>query len=103
MSASRRFWCSWTEESDDFRPLAFPPHEAILGWWCPGYDEDGDVLFVCVQATDEDAAKRAIAAEWPCEDREFHFIEEKASDWLPGERFPLPDWSRERFTQRGVK
>ena len=31
-----RFWMSWIVKEEDYRPLTFPPNEAILGWWNTG-------------------------------------------------------------------
>jgi len=28
---------------------------------------------------------------------DWRFFEERAPDWMPGDRFPLSDWSKERI------
>jgi hypothetical protein len=47
------YWISWVQPTNDYRPLAYPPHEAILGWWCSGYAEDGATLCAMVTAESE--------------------------------------------------
>ena len=94
----RRFWISWIQKTEDERPLSFPPNPAILGWWCSGYDGLGNpILCAAVQASDQDEAERAIGIDWPENERSSRFFEERATDWIPGDRFPLSDWMKERF------
>lgn len=100
----KRFWISWIQNSEDFRPLSDPPSENVLGWWCSGYDaDDSAVLCAAVLAIDEDAARAVITANWeskPGEVGEWRFCEERASDWTPGNRFPITtDWAKKRFAQ----
>lgn len=30
-----RFWLSWHQPTEDYRPLTDPPVEGVLGWWHP--------------------------------------------------------------------
>jgi hypothetical protein len=94
---TKRFWMSWNEPAQDYRPLNYPPNASILGWWCSGYDGDGVVSMICawVAAEDEDAAKAAVVLDWPG-DKSWRFCDEVAMDWRPNNRFPLSAWSKER-------
>lgn len=99
----QRFWISWACTSDDHRPLTFPPHKAICGWWCSGYDADGNaILCAVVDAENEGDAMKAIFREWPEAKRhvrefEWRFIEHRDRDWKPGDRFPASDWMVSRL------
>jgi hypothetical protein len=100
-----RFWMSWNETSHDYRPVTSPPNKAILGWWCSGEAGDGSyfTLVAWVEAKNEKEAKTAIQKDWPLRGREWRFIEEREPDWLPGDRFPLSDWSKKRLNQEKNK
>ena len=92
-----RFWLSWYEESEDYRPLTFPPNEAILGWWCSGYcSDDSSTIVALVEAGSEEAAWKAVRLDWPEAVRE-RFCEAREDSYLPGDRFPLSDWMKERI------
>ena len=91
----KRFWLSWIEPSEDYRPLTFPPNAAILGWWCSGYG-DAAILCAAVEAKSEDAAWKAVAKDWPGTKRK-RFCDEKDAEWRPGDRFPLSEWMESRF------
>ena len=92
-----RFWLSWVQPTEDYRPLTYPPNAAILGWWCSGYDNgDRATLGALVEARSERDAKRAVHQDWP-EATGWRFVEERPSDWLPGDRFPLDPWMQERL------
>jgi len=92
-----RFWVSWVQPTEDYRPLRFPPHEPVLGWWCSGYDAgDNATLVALIEAEDKEAAEKVISTEWP-EWTSWRFIEEVADDYLPGDRFPLSDWMEDRL------
>lgn len=102
----QRFWVSWIESEEDFRPLTYPPNEAIIGWWCSGYTEKNEAtLCACVDAENQTAALEAIDRDWPGK-KVWRFLEFRPSDWVPGDRFPLSDWMSERFkvslSQEGV-
>lgn len=96
-----RFWLSWVQVSNDMRPLTYPPNEAIMGWWCSGYDSDDNyILCAVVDAADAEAAKAAIARDWPeAADAEWRFCEPQSPNWRPAERFPLSPWMQKRFSQ----
>jgi len=98
----KRFWVSWVQTTQDFRPLSDPPNIRILGWWCSGIVSPKYNLCAVVEAESVDAAHEAVLIDWP-ESDEWRFIEEKPKDWLPGDRFPLSDWMVERFTGVTVK
>ena len=94
-----RFWVSWVDSPEDYRPLTFPPNKAILGWWCSGEDLDGNAnICALVQARHEADARDAILQEWPeaLERGDWRFFERVEDNWIPGDRFPLSDWMRER-------
>jgi hypothetical protein len=96
-SSMKRFWMSWFQPTEDHRPLTYPPNAGILGWWCSGQREDGAwTLCALVQARWELPAKIAVRKDWP-EATEWRFVREVASDFSPGDRFPLSDWMKERM------
>lgn len=98
-----RWWISWLQPTEDYRPLNYPPNGDILGWWCSGYNElDVATLCALVKGKDARAARKAIRKEWP-EAGDWRFENNVASDWLPGDRFPLTDWMRERLTDGGAR
>lgn len=95
-----KFWTSFYFKGDDCRPLTYPPGEGILGWWDSGtrLEDDATTLVIWVEAENEDKAKEIIAKDWPEAaepDCEWRFFQPNA-DALPGDRFPLSDWSKER-------
>lgn len=97
---AKRFWTSWVQPTEDYRPLTDPPNENVLGWWCSGYDSsDQAVLVALVQGENEHNAKTAIAADWPEQkpSNGWRFFREVARDFTPGDRFPMAGWSRERI------
>lgn len=91
------YWISWYQPTEDYRPLSFPPNEAVLGWWCTGTrcDDDASTLCAWVRAGDEEAAKAAVLRDWP-EAAEWRFCEQRGHVETGG-RFPLSDWMRERM------
>lgn len=88
----RRFWISWNEYSEDWRPITDPPTRAIIGWWKSGEAGDGSYATLCavVDAASEGAAKKAVKKNWPPERMPpvWRFCEEKPADFMPGGRFP---------------
>lgn len=93
----KRFWISWSQPTEDDRPLTYPPNAAILGWWCSGYDADGyATLCAFVQAKSEADAELQVLKDWP-EAGPWRFNDERAWDWEPSDRFPLSDWMEERM------
>lgn len=104
----KRFWLSWEECSEDYRPITDPPTRAVLAWWCSGEAGDGSfsTLVALVEAEDEDSAKAAVLESWPLDGsnrggQRWRFCEERSFDWRPGDRFPLGNgWARERVEGR---
>jgi hypothetical protein len=91
------YWLSWIQPTEDFRPLNDPPRDAVLGWWCSGYDgSDNATLCAGVLAKSGAAAKKTIQHDWP-EAAIWRFCEEQAPDFTPGDRFPLKGWAKERW------
>lgn len=105
----KRFWLSWNEYSEDYRPVIDPPNRAVLAWWCSGEDGAGrySTLVALVEAPTEREAKEAILADWPrhldMEDqgREWRFCNEVGFDYRPGDRFKInKGWALERVEGR---
>lgn len=106
----KRFWISWYQPTEDYRPLTDPPNAAILGWWCSGYGESAEIrklwgltprqtsatLCALVNADSRESAENAVHIDWP-EATEWRFCYERECDFLPGDRFPLSDWVRDRL------
>ena len=105
-----RYWLSWYQAGPDYRPLTFPPNEAVLGWWCTGSGDHGgfeDVSILCalVQAESEDAAWKAVLKDWP-DMIDHRFIEAVGANYIiTSDRFPLSDWMKPRmvFAPKGDK
>jgi hypothetical protein len=93
-----RYWISWQQPGDDPRPVHFPPKETrVLGWWESGLGDGYSNVCALVAASAEWTAKAAVAEDWPeSVDAKWRFVEAKSPDWLPGDRFPLSDWMRQR-------
>lgn len=90
-------WISWYQPTADYRPLTFPPNQAILGWWCTGESANGDAtLCALVRADSEEKAQDAVKHDWPEAD-EWRFCEERGNTEL-GSRFPPNDWMKERMS-----
>lgn len=104
MANLKQFWCSWREVTKDYRPITFPPNDNVLGWWMTG-EECGPPDFVrqavniCafILGKDEDDVRASIKKDWPEFDGEFRFIDQYKLGSLPGNRFLMDDWMRERF------
>ena len=99
MAGETRFWISWYQPTEDYRPLRDPPNAAVLGWWCSGYRDDDATLCAVVVADSCDKATKVVQVDWP-EAFEFRFIEQQEADWTPpGDRFPIDKkgWMAERF------
>lgn len=102
---THRFWLSWVQPTEDYRPLTDPPHEAIIGWWNSGYTAKGySTLCALVDAESMAEAKKAIRVSWPEAPGvrgNWRIDDERAADWLPNDRFPLDkDWMRKRAEGR---
>lgn len=92
------FWMRWYQPGEDYRPLSFPPNESILGWWCSGRrgDEDNTAILVAlVKASDEAAAVKAVAVDWP--EHQLDFCQE-LEPYPLSDRFPIPadSWMAKR-------
>jgi hypothetical protein len=89
-----RFWVSWVQPTGDHRPLNYPP-EGLLGWWCSGYDADDHATLVALlDAKSEEDAREVIAKHWPeSTTAKWRFCDTREDSYVPGTRFPLPDWS----------
>lgn len=92
---THRFWISFYSSEEDYRPIHDPPDSRIIGWWCSGQTMDSAVLCILVDAASEADAAEAINLEWPetVGMTDWRFFGERSSEWLPGDRFPLPKWS----------
>ena len=88
----KRFWISWYQPTDDYRPVTVPPKSEVLGYWCSGYRGSDDAATMCawVVAGSEDEANALISSEkyWP-EAEEWRFCNEVEDEWVPSDRFPL--------------
>lgn len=96
----KRFWISWYQPSEDYRPLTYPPNAAVIGWWRTGDAETMSgitaySLVALIEARSARAARSSVRKDWP-EAACWRFCDEKPSGWLPNDRFPLSDWMRER-------
>jgi len=97
---AERFWISWHQPTEDFRPLNFPPKQNVLGWWCSGYGgDDTPILCALVEATHEGMAKAVVREDWP-EAEKFRFCEPRDNEWRPSDRFPLSDWMEQRLAAK---
>lgn len=94
-----RYWTSWTQESEDYRSINFPPNESILGWWVTGYAGDGVTICALVEAESRELAEKSILEEWPeaLDSGDWRLFEDRENDYVPGDRFPLSDWMKGRI------
>ena len=93
------FWTSFFFTGEDERPLTFPPNEFILGWWNTGMrcSDEASTIVIWVKGNDETEAREHIAMDWPESlTSEWRFFEEQPGLVVPGDRFPLSDWSQKR-------
>lgn len=98
MSERKRFWISWIQDTDDYRPVNYPPNKAVLGWWCTGTREDGYILCAVVEADSPSDAVSKVLIDWPeISGDNLRFCDEKESSWVPSDRFVMEDWMKERF------
>lgn len=101
----RRFWTSFYFKGphgaeSDYRPLNWPPHPGILGYWHTGIrcEDESLTLVVWVEAENEGHAMDLISVDWPeSVGAEWRFFDEVALDWRPSDRFPISDWNVERI------
>lgn len=98
MSTRTRFWLSWYEKSEDYRPLNDPPNERILGWWNTGFSPGYTTIVALVEAYTEEAAWAAVEGDWPGASKEIRFCEDKGRDYVvTSDRYPLKDWEKQRM------
>jgi hypothetical protein len=90
------WWISWRQTTADYRPLTFPPNEAILGWWCSGCGDDYATICAMVRADSEKSARAAVKIDWP-EAAHWRFCEPRETPMLDGGRFKQEGWMLERF------
>jgi hypothetical protein len=85
-----RFWVSWVQPTDDYRPVKHPL-PAHLHYWCSGFDASGmPILCAMIDATTRINAEDQLMDYWPeVAGIEWRVFEEKESDWTPGDRFPM--------------
>ncbi|WP_354734543.1 hypothetical protein [Acinetobacter nosocomialis] len=104
--AHKFYWCSWYQpDTEDYRPMTFPPNEQIIGWWCSGYamDDNGDftvsTLCAWVKAESEEDVLKAVNKDWPeiTSMDQFRFCEEQEKV-VSNERFPIEpyEWMQQR-------
>jgi len=93
-----KYWISWVQTSEDYRPLTAPPNGGIWGWWCSGETGEGDaILCAWVQADSKEEAEDVIYQDWPeAKEVEWRFFNSKPIGWKPSDRFPLSKWMRNR-------
>jgi hypothetical protein len=94
-----KYWISWYQPGEDCRPLTYPPNASILGWWESGECNGGSTLCALALAESKDAAKEAVQKDWP-EAEDWRFCDLKEPEFLPGSRFTLDDWMKDRIFQK---
>lgn len=87
----KRYWCSWYETSQDYRPIKV---EGAPKWWCSGEtceEPPRATLCAVVDAEGEADAFSLLDKFWPgATSAERRFCEERAADWMPDHtRFPV--------------
>ncbi len=85
----KRWWVSWHQGGDDYRPVQWPLAKPLIAYWCSGHGEDSASLCLLAEADTAQEVDDAIMAYWP--DRgEMRFFEERAAGWTPEpSRFPM--------------
>lgn len=93
------WWVSWYQPTEDYRPLRYPPGDAILGWWCSGQRlaDDAWTIVAHVCAANEGEAQATVLTDWP-EATEWRFCD-PGPPKPPGDRFPLNDWMKARYAE----
>lgn len=91
MSPATRWWVSWYEPGEDYRPAVWPLPRSVLGYWCSGWTDDKAALCAWVEADTAEQTWEILTACWPseCPDRRF----ERQHPDAPGSRFPPPKWA----------
>ena len=87
-----RYWISWNQHSDDFRPMTVPDKSksGILGYWCSGEGDGYYTMCAWVEADSQGSAEALIQKKdyWP-DAGDWRFCTEVLDDWEPGPRFAL--------------
>jgi hypothetical protein len=76
----KRFWISWYQSTEDYRPLRDPPDGNVLGWWCSGYRENDASICALVSGSNSEDACKAVQVDWP-EAAEHRFVDEVGDNW----------------------
>lgn len=89
LGAVRRWWISWWEPCEDYRPAR--DHENAPPWWCSATRVEDDAIWsaICavVDAYSEETARTQVSRFW--DPAEWRFCERKADGWMPApDRFP---------------
>lgn len=93
-----RYWISWSQPGEDYRPLRFPPDEKIIGWWATGFSFNTTSLCAFVVANNDEEAANSILKDWPeATQNGWRFFETKDPEFVPNDRFPLSEWMQERL------
>ena len=93
-----RYWLSWNQPTEDYRPLNDPPTENTLGWWCSGTGNDGASICAMVLGVDEEDAWKTIRIDWPEATEDTIRFTETSREVFPGSRFLITDgWMRNRL------
>ena len=99
-----RFWISWYQAGEDYRPAKWPLPPEIAAYWCTGGSDAASTLCAIVDAPDEAAAKTLIVDCWGGGlvglmdwDSAWRFCNEREPGWKPeSSRFPWPEWAKGR-------
>jgi hypothetical protein len=98
MSERKRFWISWVQDTDDYRPVSYPPNKAVLGWWWSGTTPNGYSLCAVVEANSLEDAVSKVLIDWPeISGDNLRFCDQRGSSYVPSDRFVMEDWMKERF------
>ena len=93
-----RYWVSWVESEEDYRPITWPPPSAVKGYWCSGYDADeAPIVCAVIDAENEEQLREILEKDWRPVEGDLRFVNEKADDFKPGDRFPIPGWAKDRW------
>ena len=94
-----RYWVSWLQPGEDYRPLNFPPDDKIIGWWATGYSSNNmTTLCAFVVADNYEDAANAVLKDWPeATQNSWRSFETKDPEFVPNDRFPFAEWMQERL------
>jgi hypothetical protein len=94
-----RYWISWVQPTEDYRPLSDPPkNQAVIGWWVSGYDsQDHACICALVTASSDTDAMSVVATDWPeSKSAAWRFCHERTPPYIPGDRFTFARWMVDR-------